>query len=78
MTTSAACATSSESLSSNPYCLDAIAGLRATANVDCVKGVGRLYDVISIIYGQYSVCNTRLKSHFRAPTGLLTGQVHTP
>jgi hypothetical protein len=41
MTASAASATSDESVSSKPYCFDAIAGLSAVANVSCVNGVGR-------------------------------------
>ena len=40
ITVKAASATREESMSSNPYCLDAIAGLRAVARVVCVKGVG--------------------------------------
>ncbi len=46
MTANAASATSDEGVSSNPYCFDAMAGLKARDRVDCVRGVGS-EDVVS-------------------------------
>ena len=43
MMESAASATRDASLSSEPYCLAAIAGFNADARESCVRGVGRLY-----------------------------------
>lgn len=42
MTASAASATSTERVSSNPYCFEAMAGLSASASEDWVNGDGRL------------------------------------
>jgi hypothetical protein len=42
MMESAASATSEASLSSEPYCFEAMAGLRADSRVSCVRGDGRL------------------------------------
>jgi len=39
----AASATNEASLSSDPYCFEAMAGLSADARDFCVSGVGRLY-----------------------------------